>query len=388
MRLESNIWKLNVLQACRWFMLIMPIIVLFYQQNGLSMQDIMVLQAIFSVVLVACEVPSGYFSDTLGRRTCLIIGSVLGTAGFGIYCVSHSFYGFLAAEIVLGIGQSFISGTDAALLYDTLLETEGEDRYIKHQGRLTACGNFSEALAGIMGGLVALVSLRMNFYIETAFMALSIPIACSIREPRIHRELKRRMRLREFLDIVKDTLHDPRLSRLIAHCSLILAATLTIVWFVQPFLKRAGIPLVFFGIIWTLLNGSVGLASLAAHRLSSRLGIRPSLLLPIVSVCTAYLLLGFGYSVWSIAFFVVLYMTRGFITPVFSNEINRLVSTDRRATVLSIRVLFTRLIFVVVGPLAGWITDVWSMGQALWMTGCFFAVAGMLTITALKRLSL
>ena len=73
----SNIWKLNLIQAFRWFMLIMPVIVLFYKENGLSMQDIMVLQALYSLALVIFEVPSGYFSDTLGRRNSLVAGSIL-----------------------------------------------------------------------------------------------------------------------------------------------------------------------------------------------------------------------------------------------------------------------------------------------------------------------
>ena len=34
-QLQANIWKLYVMQACRWFLLLMPVLVLFYQENGL-----------------------------------------------------------------------------------------------------------------------------------------------------------------------------------------------------------------------------------------------------------------------------------------------------------------------------------------------------------------
>ena len=153
----SNIWKLNLIQAFRWFMLIMPVIVLFYKENGLSMQDIMVLQAFYSLALVVFEVPSGYFSDTIGRRNSLVAGSVLCTFGFFIYSFSYSFFGFLCAEMLLGLGYSLISGTDSALLYDTLLEAEREKDFIKKQGRLSATANFSEAAAGILGGIIVSV---------------------------------------------------------------------------------------------------------------------------------------------------------------------------------------------------------------------------------------
>jgi hypothetical protein len=35
--LRANIWKLHVILACRWFLLLMPVLVLFYQENGLSL---------------------------------------------------------------------------------------------------------------------------------------------------------------------------------------------------------------------------------------------------------------------------------------------------------------------------------------------------------------
>ena len=101
-------------------MLIMPIITLFYQENGLGMKDVLLLQGIYSVAIVVLEIPSGYFADVWGRKSTLIIGSFLGVLGFAIYSFTSGFWSFLVAELVLGIGQSFISGSDSALLYDTL----------------------------------------------------------------------------------------------------------------------------------------------------------------------------------------------------------------------------------------------------------------------------
>ncbi|RPI41295.1 MAG: MFS transporter, partial [Bacteroidetes bacterium] len=97
-------------------MLFMPIVVPFYESNGLSMTDIMILQAVYSVAIVILEIPSGYLADVIGRRKTLIMGSVFGTLGFMTYSLSHGFTGFLVAEVILGIGQSCISGADSAML--------------------------------------------------------------------------------------------------------------------------------------------------------------------------------------------------------------------------------------------------------------------------------
>ena len=52
-----------------------PVIVLFWQDNDLSMTRIMVLQSLYFLIIVILEVPSGYFVDVFGRRTSLILAT-------------------------------------------------------------------------------------------------------------------------------------------------------------------------------------------------------------------------------------------------------------------------------------------------------------------------
>lgn len=383
--LQANIPRLYLLQACRWCMLIMPVIVLFFRENRLSMHQIMLLQAAYSLVLVACEVPSGYLSDTLGRRKCLVMGSALGAGGYLCYSLSGDFAGFLAAELLLGAGQSLISGTDSALLYECLTELGQEQRYVKTQGRMTACGNFSEAAAGIAGGLIALVSLRLNFYLQTAVMALAIPLALSLREPYAHRSAQRTAKWRDFTSIVSDTIHDRPLFWLIAHNSLILSATLTIVWFVQPWLQQANVPLALFGVAWTALNATVGAASLLAWRIERRISPATCLVLPLALVLCGFGLLSISAGLWSCLLFCLLYFARGFTIPVFSHRVNELVGSDRRATILSLRVLLTRLLFCVLGPAAGWLCDCFGLRTALAVCSAVFFLTGTMTVAVLLR---
>ena len=101
-----------MIKISKWFMLFMPYVVPFYTSNGLTMHQVMILQAVYSVSIVVLEIPSGYFADVIGRRRTLILGAILGAAGYAVYSFSYGFLGFLVAELVLGFGQSFISGAD------------------------------------------------------------------------------------------------------------------------------------------------------------------------------------------------------------------------------------------------------------------------------------
>jgi len=92
--LNNNIFKLYLIKIAKWFMLFMPIVVLFYEDNGLEMRHIFLLQAIYSISIVILEIPSGYFADALGRKYTLVIGTIMGFLGFLVYSFSYGFTGF------------------------------------------------------------------------------------------------------------------------------------------------------------------------------------------------------------------------------------------------------------------------------------------------------
>ena len=134
--LQTNIYSLYLIKLSKWFMLIMPIVALFYTDNGLSDFDIYLLQAIYSVSVAVLEIPSGYMADIIGRKKSLVMGSILGAAGYVIYSLSTGFSGFLLAEITLGLGGSFISGSDSAMLYDSLAGMKKQHKYLQLEGRI------------------------------------------------------------------------------------------------------------------------------------------------------------------------------------------------------------------------------------------------------------
>ena len=375
---RSNIWKLYLIKISKWFMLFMPYVVPFYQDNGLDMQQIMVLQAIYSVSIIALEIPSGYFADVIGRRRTLILGVIMGTIGMGLYSISYGFMGFLIAELVLGFGQSFISGADSALLYDSLLDNRKEKDYIKYEGRMVSVGNVAEAAAGIAGGLLALISLRTNYYVQTGVALLAVPAAIMLMEPGKHKRLGV-FNFRTILNVVTDSLFiNKELRTNIFLSASIGSATLTMAWFAQPYFEFVELPLSLFGIMWTLLNLTVGLAAMLAYRVERRLGASLTVLLLAIMIPAGYLVLGQLSSIWAISILFFFYVVRGVATPVLKDYIHRLTSSEVRATVLSVRNFIIRVCFVLVGPAMGYLTDQTSLQTALTFGGIIFLVSGLL----------
>ena len=57
------------------FMIVIPLWVPYLATQGISMRQFMELQAVFALVIVCGEVPSGLLSDLWGRKKTLLLGA-------------------------------------------------------------------------------------------------------------------------------------------------------------------------------------------------------------------------------------------------------------------------------------------------------------------------
>ncbi len=377
---SKNIPRLYLIKISKWFNMVMPIVVLFYQDNGMGMHDIFILKAIYSVAIVVMEIPSGWMADIWGRKKTLILGAILGSVGFLAYSFSYGFLAFVVAEIILGIGHSFVSGADSAMLFDSLKADNKTKEYTKQEGRITSTGNFAEAFAGILGGFLAAISLRTPFFFQFVVAAMAIPAALTLIEPKVYSTEHVRS-IKKLVQNIKKTLvvnQNLRISILLS--AVTGTATLTFAWLVQPFFKAIDLPVEMFGIFWTALNLTVGVSSVFAYRVELFLGKRYTLLAIILLLATGYFLSGIAITFWGVAFLFLFYLMRGLATPVLKNYINQYTESEVRATMLSVRNFIIRISFAVIGPLLGWITDNISLNYAFILAGGIYLVSALIIV--------
>ena len=380
MNLKHNIIKLYLLKAVKWFMIVMPIIVLFFESKGFSLTQIMILQGTYSLFVALFEIPSGFFADIYGRKNSLVIGSIFLFLGYVIFSFFSGFNEFLFAEILLGIGGSLISGADSAILYDTLLEIKKEDEYTKIEGRTYAIGNFSEGFAGVLGGFLAMTSINMPVYIQTIVMFLCIPIAITLVEPKSSYKLAKSFS--SIITVVKDTfIFQRKLRWYIVYSSSMGIATLSIAWFVQPFLMEIDTPIIYYGIIWAFLNFTAGITSYNSHFFNNH-----NLLIYIsLIIITSLILLGFNISYFGLIFIILIYLLRGVITPKLRNLININSTSERRATVLSLRSFVIRISFAVIAPILGYISDSSDLSLVFYVLASIVGFSSLLAAFKLKN---
>ena len=337
----------------------MPIIILFFEENDLSYTQIFVLQSVYCLTLAILEIPSGYFADFFGRKNSLVIGSIFIFLGYLIFCSFIGFEMFLLAEILIAIGGSLMSGADSAIMYDTLVELNRKDQYTRVEGKTYAIGNFSEGIAGLIGGtILASISLLLPFQIQTVILFFCIPISISLIEPSININNRLERGFRSILEVIRYSFYENvKLRWIIIYSSIIGVCSLSAAWLAQPFFIFIEVDLFYYGILWAFLNFTSGIGSYRSYEIEKNYSFERIIMILGSSMSFCFLLVYFVPNYFGIIFIFIIYLLRGVLTPILKNQINLQSESKIRATVMSLRSGLLRILFAIVAPFLGVMAD-------------------------------
>lgn len=375
--IRSNIWKLYAIQALTQALFMIPVIVLFWQSHGLSMKEILIIQAGFALTILLLEIPTGYIADRWGRKRTLITAGVFDVLGYVLYATSGGFWQFLIAEITIGIGVSLRSGAIEAITYDTLLQLGEEKTYRRVAGNQSFFEFNTEALSSLAGGAIFLLSTRLPLWLTAVAAAVAFFIALTLREPARH-GMREQRHWKAIWDVSTHTLvrHRGLRSVIFLH-SLISTMTLTFFWFFQVFQQMVGVPVVLFGLTHAVIVAAGAFASKYVRLFEKRVDDRWLLIGVASAVVGGYIVLGLPPAAWLLVWFLVSRIAWGFLGPLTADMVNRMTTSDVRATVLSLRSFLGRLIFVCTSPFVGALADARSVPVALLTAG---VIGGLLLI--------
>jgi MFS family permease len=130
-----------------------PIFALFVLRD-LSYPEYGTLSAVYSLVLVGGEIPTGYLGDRVGRRDTLVGSKVAMAVSLLGFVVVDSFASYVVVYVVWGLGMALTSGTGGAWLYEILREGLGEDQFTTVRGKGNAIARWSAAVTTILGAVL------------------------------------------------------------------------------------------------------------------------------------------------------------------------------------------------------------------------------------------
>jgi MFS family permease len=379
-QLERNLSLYPVYAALSFTPVAIPVIVIFFQENGLDMFEIYVLQAVFALSVAALEVPGGLVADRVGKRKSLVMGFAIGAGAWVLYAMGHGFWTFLVAECILAVGASLISGSDSALLYDTLKALDRESEFEEQEGRARGYMMITFAVCNILGGWIGSTSTRATLWAELVGPILAIFILVRMVEVQpTTRDKTLADAWQGYRSLVSDSTRFLRRHSYVRWhvvlMSLFIASGTLLLWTYQPYMEVCGLPIWGFGVAFASFNLVSAGASRMAHKLEPALGPRKTLvLLMVLEVATPLLM---AILLHPAAFMAIWchQLVRGSGRPILHAHILKFTFADKRATVLSFVSLSGRLLFAVVAPAVGWIAKVTSIQFTLSILAGAMAVA-------------
>jgi MFS family permease len=381
-----NVRLLTAFAAFQFILFPIPIITLFWKdQIGMSLADIMVLQAIFGLAVVLFEFPSGYVADRVGYRWSLLVSTGLLMAGWLLYTRAESFGAVAVAETTLGAASAFMSGADRALLWVSLEGASRTTQYTRWDGRIRAVSQSAEALSAAAGGWLYAMGPRWPFWLQVPAAALALSTAALLHEAPRPRVAGGRSHTERAMHIIGFTLwHHRRLRAAMALSVALGLSTFVMIWLIQPYMQARGIPAAWFGPLWACAHVWLAAVSLASSRVVGALGVRPALLGCCLLVPLGYAGLSLSHAVWGIVFYLCFMTIRGLQGPILATVMQQDAPPEDRASVLSIATLVFRLSFVVAGPPIGAMVDRLGMETAL---GVLAMLLGALAFLAFRTFS-
>jgi MFS family permease len=385
-KLKRNIPILYLFMFFWLSLVIIPVMVPFFQSRGLSVADVYYLQAFFALIVVLCEVPSGYIADVYGRKTALVVGSVFHAAGFTWLCFTESFVGLLVFEGLVAVAISLFSGADLSMLYDTqeALEHSPEEK-TRGIANMRFVKSVAEGSAALLGGFLVIYSFDAVVLANAIFAWGPLLLVFFLTEPP-YKKMETKQPFVNLKGIVRFLYFGDDLLRLICLNTTVFGlATFYVIWMLQPYWQEQGIPLSYFGLLWAAQSFVIAAASKLCVPMEKRFG--PVILLGCMGILpiVGYLGMAWGGGIVGIALSFAFFISRGLNQVILSDALNKRTPSSFRATANSMVSFMFRGIYIVTGPMIGFLISWQGMTVTLTVLGGLVAVVCVLSLRPLLR---
>jgi len=294
----------------------------------------------------------------------LAINGVLSAAGLILLVFAHSFWQFAIAIVLAGIGKAFASGSENALLYDSLLQENKQADFEKLLGRLSAVDFTGSIIAALSGGVLAnLFGYEFNYYISVASMLLAFFVILSLKEPPML--TKSENETSGFLQHAKQALSLFKLKPLVLlYCltgAVLGGCLIYLDEFWQIILDNIGIPVLFFGLVGAIESIIRMPGNLFAYKLKGKFRYKHIMWFIILINIVGYISIFFTRSILCLVPMILVSLAAGITEPLIAGYLHHNTESHIRATVESFSSLGLRVVSVGIGLLFGYISTGYSI---------------------------
>jgi MFS family permease len=339
--------------------------------KGLTLVEIGLCESAFHVASLFFEIPTGVIADRFGRKLSRILALFSRLIYLGLLLYVDNFGLALFSFLFAALSYNLESGADSAFVYDSLVENGTQKHFAKVQGYREVIFQTSSMIAVMAGGLLADVSYDLAIKATIGIFVLGILISMFFKEPLI-KEKQEKTTIKTLTKTAYRTLKEqPMLGWMMLYGALFMSSSATFFFYLSTYLVGLGYSLSAIAIWYTVNTFGSILAGLLVNKLIDRFDIR---LIFISSILLTLSLFFMPIQPWGILAFAVNGAMESILYVTMTHHINRQISSEVRATLLSVNAMAYNVIMAVMFPLFGFIGDQLGLLTTFYIGACLMGV--------------
>jgi MFS family permease len=373
---KANIWKLYVY---RFFYSFIPAYVIeriFWEERGMTIEMVVYTEIIFAITVVLLEIPTGIMADMWGRKRMIMLSAILECMMFLILIFATEFWHFAAAIFLAGIARSASSGSENALLYDSLLEHGQEQDFEKYLGRLNVC-DFTAIMIGALCGSLLANSYRfeVNYWISFFSMVGSVCVSFSLVEPPIKSKLNVSIGFKEYVKTSILFFKNHPGIWIVVLSSMVTGAVINFIdEFWQLYLNRLEIPVIYFGLFSAFIMLVRLPGSMIVLSIKNRFKYRTIILSVLAIFALGFLYVSFMKNVTGLVAIFLICLASGIMEPITTGYLHHRIQSSMRATIDSFQSLGVNAILILSGLGFGYFSSTYDVFGGYGFIACICIV--------------
>jgi len=334
---------------------------LYLATKGLSLAQLGLLEGVFHLTSFLMETPTGAISDIFGRKWSRYLGRCLSLLHIIILINADSFSLFIVAFIICALSYNLESGSGEALVYDSLIELDKENTFIKVNGIIEFCCQTAAVISLCIAGYIATNNYILVFIIEAMLVIVSIIQTLFFHETTVSKNTDHTKIT--FLNSIKNQYKDsisiifsnPKLAYLIVFVSLMGTFNTLSFFYLQNYWRSYDYNEFNIGVFLSFASIAGAIGGLLASKIEKIL--KPEGILRYMPIIMVICLYGLSHIKFSFFFFIIMGFVDSIVWVATSDYINKLIPSDSRATILSFESMTFSLCMILTFPLFGFIAD-------------------------------
>lgn len=251
---------------CQGFIFWYAIEKLFMVGIGFDGATIGLMVAVYSIVVLLSEIPSGILADRWSRKGVLVLSGITLALSALLGGISTNVPFYILAMAIWGFGAAMRSGIYDSIIYDTLVEEKGHAKSFKrYMGHYQMTEGAALVAGALIGGFIAeSVGMSEAYLLSIPVVLLSFIFLYFFHEPTLHKAETETRLLLHIKQVFHIVFRQKELAMLLV--ALIALGTLhnSTLEFGQLWFIAVSMPLLFFGPLNALVLSSFSIGGFLA----------------------------------------------------------------------------------------------------------------------------